>query len=139
MIYLLKFGPFVTGRFGQRAMLPPPTPLPTQRRLFRRRRRRRPPTGTVFWWEEVVARVARNDPTVTDLDLYEEYYTKHPLKLSPRAIGDAGALAIADALRVNSVLKTLNLESNDIEISGAEALADALRENSVPARALGQN
>eukprot|EP00948_MAST-09A_sp_MAST-9A-sp1_P000350 g350.t1 len=44
-------------------------------------------------------------------------------------MGDQGAEAIADALKVNKTLQRLNLSSTDISYQGAEALADALKEN----------
>ena len=44
-------------------------------------------------------------------------------------IGDAGATQLADALRVNATVHTLDLRSNSIGEAGATQLADALRVN----------
>ena len=44
-------------------------------------------------------------------------------------IGPEGAAAIAEALKVNSVLTNLNLDLNNISSRGAKAIAEALREN----------
>ena len=48
----------------------------------------------------------------------------------PLGIGDAGAQAIADALRQNSTLQQLELRGNGIGDEGAQAITDALRESS---------
>jgi hypothetical protein len=44
-------------------------------------------------------------------------------------LGEVGAAAIADALRVNTTLTELNLRGNDVGEEGAKALADALKVN----------
>jgi hypothetical protein len=44
-------------------------------------------------------------------------------------IGDQGATAIVDALKVNGALTELQLGSNNIGPSGATAIADALKVN----------
>jgi hypothetical protein len=54
---------------------------------------------------------------VTDIDLHLN------------DIGDEGASALADALKVNTSVKTINLGCNRIGNEGAAALADALKEN----------
>ena len=46
-------------------------------------------------------------------------------------IGDDGAKAIAEALKVNPVLTFLNLRWNDIGDNGARAIAEALKVNAV--------
>ena len=51
------------------------------------------------------------------------------LNLYNNQIGDAGATALADALKLNTSLTTLNLNSNQIGDDGASALADALKTN----------
>ncbi|MFH1462054.1 MAG: hypothetical protein ABIF12_03855, partial [bacterium] len=51
------------------------------------------------------------------------------LDLDYNRIGDAGALALADALKVNRTLTSLNLGRNGIHAEGAQALANALRVN----------
>ena len=55
--------------------------------------------------------------------------TLKTLDLSGDEIGDAGATALADALRVNKSLETLDLDDNHIGDAGATALADALLVN----------
>ena len=54
------------------------------------------------------------------------------LDLDANGIDDAGAEALASALRVNEVLKTLDLSYNRISAAGAAAIADALEVNGVP-------
>jgi Ran GTPase-activating protein (RanGAP) involved in mRNA processing and transport len=51
------------------------------------------------------------------------------LNLSQNAIGDRGATALAEALKLNSTLARLDLSGNAIDEAGARALASALREN----------
>jgi hypothetical protein len=46
-------------------------------------------------------------------------------------IGDEGAIAIAEALKVNAVVTTLSLGSNNIGDEGAIAIAEALKANAV--------
>ena len=46
-------------------------------------------------------------------------------------IGDGGAKAIAEALKVNAVLTILKLGSNKIGVDGAKAIAEALNVNAV--------
>ena len=53
------------------------------------------------------------------------------LKLGYNRIRDEGAKALADALRVNGVLKTLDLYHNNIRAEGATAIAEALSDNGV--------
>ena len=91
---------------------------------------------------QFVERLTQNDPTLQQLDL------------GGNSIGEAGAQAIADALRENSTLQQLDLSDNgigspgsltpasqagsdsdsesdnEIEGAGARAIADALRQNS---------
>ena len=45
------------------------------------------------------------------------------------AIGDQGATAIGEALKVNGALTELRLGSNNIGPSGATAIAEALKVN----------
>ncbi|KAJ3335265.1 hypothetical protein HDU93_005986, partial [Gonapodya sp. JEL0774] len=52
------------------------------------------------------------------------------LDLSWKSIGDAGARAIAHALKNNSAVRTLTLMGNSIGEAGASALAEALKTNS---------
>merc|ERR1711957_727890 len=51
------------------------------------------------------------------------------LDLNSTSIGNDGAKALAQALRVNTNLAVLNLDGNDIGDDGAKALAQALRVN----------
>ena len=46
-------------------------------------------------------------------------------------IGDDGAKAIAEALKVNPVLTTLSIWGNKIGAEGAKAIAEALKVNAV--------
>ncbi len=47
--------------------------------------------------------------------------------MSDYRIRDAGAIALAEVLRVNKVLVRMNLFQNYIQDSGAEYLAEAIR------------
>jgi Ran GTPase-activating protein (RanGAP) involved in mRNA processing and transport len=51
------------------------------------------------------------------------------LDLGKNHVGDKGALALAEALKSNTVLRDLNLQSNSIRREGATALATALDQN----------
>ena len=51
--------------------------------------------------------------------------------LRARSIGDAGATAIGEGLKVNAVLTELNLSDNLVGDEGAKALASALEVNKV--------
>ena len=51
------------------------------------------------------------------------------LRLYGNQIGDKGATAIAEALKVNGAMKTLELGFNNIGDDGAKALASALEVN----------
>ena len=51
------------------------------------------------------------------------------LDLSSNSIGDAGAQALAEALKTNEALTQLFLRSNSIGDAGAQALAEALKTN----------
>ncbi|KAG0375797.1 hypothetical protein BGX24_008647 [Mortierella sp. AD032] len=52
------------------------------------------------------------------------------LDLKHNSIGDNGAKTLAEALKTNSTLTTLYLQGNSIGDSGAQALAEALKSNS---------
>ena len=67
--------------------------------------------------EKSVKRLKANDPSLTELDLRSN------------SIGDDGAKAIAEALKVNTVLTTLNLDRNSIGDDGAKAIAEAFKVN----------
>ena len=58
------------------------------------------------------------------------------LDLAHCEIGDEGAVAIGNALRSNTVLRELRLQGNGIGRAGAQALADAVRINPVALRSL---
>ena len=51
--------------------------------------------------------------------------------MGDNSIGDEGAEAIAEALKVNPVLTNLNLFDNNIGDDGAKAIAEALKVNPV--------
>ena len=53
------------------------------------------------------------------------------LRLNDNNIGPEGAIAIAEALKVNAVLTELNLRLNSIGPEGAIAIAEALKVNAV--------
>jgi Ran GTPase-activating protein (RanGAP) involved in mRNA processing and transport len=69
------------------------------------------------------AAVAFLQPTTAPPNLKE-------LELTGRAMGDAGAAAVADALRHNSTLESLDLSSSSIQAAGSTFIADAMKENS---------
>ena len=46
-----------------------------------------------------------------------------------KTVGMAGWLAVADALKINKVIKTLSLDYNDLGDAGASLIAEALKEN----------
>ena len=68
--------------------------------------------------QQIVERLTQNDPTLQKLEL--------------RFLGiwDAGAQAIADALRQNSTLQQLELSDSGIGAARAQAIKDILRSNS---------
>ena len=75
---------------------------------------------------------------VVNMDLLSCLWAKNPyldeLNLSRCRMGGAGAAAIADGLRQNSTLTSIDLEDNEIGDAGAAAIAaiaDGLRQNSV--------
>jgi Ran GTPase-activating protein (RanGAP) involved in mRNA processing and transport len=53
------------------------------------------------------------------------------LDLENNKIGGEGAMAIAEALKVNAVMTTLDLGGNNIGVEGAKAIAEALKVNAV--------
>ena len=55
--------------------------------------------------------------------------TLQTVNLQFNKIGDAGATALAEALKVNTALQTVNLEDNEIGDAGAVELAEALKVN----------
>ncbi|TPX49115.1 hypothetical protein SeMB42_g02730 [Synchytrium endobioticum] len=102
------------------------------------------------WLTAQLNHVASNDPSLTELQLDDShrlnfgpnqqeqlgkalasntYLTK--LTMANLNVGTPAALAIAESLKVNRTLESLNLEDNSIQPNGIKALADALRENSV--------
>ena len=52
------------------------------------------------------------------------------LLLGGNSIGDDGAKAIAEALKVNPVLTKLDLELNDLGNAGKKAVRDAVKDRS---------
>jgi Ran GTPase-activating protein (RanGAP) involved in mRNA processing and transport len=69
-----------------------------------------------------VKRLKANDPSLTELNL------------TAKSIGDDGAKAIAEALKVNTVLTSLSLDDNSIGDDGAKAIAEGLKVNTVLTR-----
>ena len=69
-------------------------------------------------FSDQLRRLARNDPTLTELDL------------SYNVIGDTGAATIAHALLSNSTLIKLILSFDKISYTGKEAIIKALKLNS---------
>jgi len=67
--------------------------------------------------EQLLERIRENDPTLTTIDLGGSY------------IGDEGAKALTEALKVNQSLTEIDLRNNDIGAEGAKALAKALKIN----------
>ena len=57
--------------------------------------------------------------------------TTQVVTLSHDNIGDDGAKAIAEALKVNAVLTSVDLRLNSIGDDGAKAIAEALKVNAV--------
>jgi len=51
------------------------------------------------------------------------------LDLSDNSIGNEGANSLAQVLRVNTSLSSLNLRSNCIDVEGANSLARAIKVN----------
>ena len=94
---------------------------------------------------ETLRRMSGNDPTLTELTVYKESIgdaganalaealkvnkTLMALGVSCNSIGQAGAIALADALKVNNTLTTLNASGNSIGAAGAIAIAKALKVN----------
>ena len=82
------------------------------------------------------------EESLRDLSANEENYIKvlvtviainydgHPTQLHKMNISDAGAVALAQALRHNSTLMELNLSNKGISDAGAVVLAQALHHNS---------
>ena len=67
--------------------------------------------------ERLLQRIRANDPTLTTIDL------------SWNHIGEAGAQALAEALKINTSVTTIALYQNNIGDAGAQALAEALKTN----------
>ena len=65
----------------------------------------------------------------------EKSRTHHPalalLDLGNNAVGDAGAVALAEALQTNRVLEKLEIQSPSVTSSGWKALDDAMDINAV--------
>ncbi|KAL0238607.1 hypothetical protein GEMRC1_013080 [Eukaryota sp. GEM-RC1] len=64
----------------------------------------------------------------------ERFNSWNKLKPSFNSIGNEGAIALAEALKVNSTVTRINLEFNSIGNEGAIALAEALKVNSTVTR-----
>jgi Ran GTPase-activating protein (RanGAP) involved in mRNA processing and transport len=64
------------------------------------------------------------------LDLKEPNSTLQTINLGVNSIGDEGAKAVAEALKVNSTLQTIFLDNNGIGAEGAKAVAESIKVNS---------
>ncbi|CAF1472311.1 unnamed protein product, partial [Didymodactylos carnosus] len=64
---------------------------------------------------KVLEKLRSNDTTILDV--------------ASNNISDAGAKAIAEALKTNQTLTELNIENNNISDAGAKAIAEALKTN----------
>ena len=79
-------------------------------------------------WKELLQQIRANDPTLTEIYVYEEN------------IEAAGAKALAEALKTNTSVTLIDLGENKIGAAGAKALAQALKTNtSVTKIYLGKN
>jgi Leucine Rich repeat len=95
--------------------------------------------------KETLRRMSENDPTLTKLSFYNNSIgdagasalaealkvnkTLTELVVYRNIIGDAGASALAEALKVNKTLTELNVYGNSIGAAGASALVEALKVN----------
>ena len=66
---------------------------------------------------EILRRMSEDYPTLTDLNVYSN------------RIGDSGASALAEVLKMNMTLTMLNVGGNRISAAGANAVAEALKVN----------
>ncbi|KAF9933676.1 hypothetical protein BGZ67_004171 [Mortierella alpina] len=79
----------------------------------------------------VVLGSAQGKEKITDLaETLKTNSTLTTLDLRSNAIGDSGAKALGEALKTNSTLTTLDLTNNSIGDDGAKALGKALKTNS---------
>jgi len=63
-------------------------------------------------------RVRNDDPTLTEMELQLQF-----------SFGAEGAAALAEALKTNTTLTSINLEYNDLGAEGAKALVETLKTN----------
>ncbi|KAL1917957.1 uncharacterized protein VTP21DRAFT_3791 [Calcarisporiella thermophila] len=67
---------------------------------------------------------------VSALPTLAENRSLRKLDLTGLGVGDAGAMAMAEALRHNTTLHTLNMDANEITMEGFSALLHGITENS---------
>ena len=67
--------------------------------------------------EDYLNRLQNNDTNLIELNLFN------------KNIGDNGAIAISETLKVNTTLQELNISSNNIGENGAIAISEALKVN----------
>lgn len=79
---------------------------------------------------KVLAHLMRVSAVLTAINLLARCMFS-TLESEANCIGEAGAKAFAEALKVNTRLKYLNLSNSSIGNEGAKAIADALRFNTV--------
>uniref|UniRef100_A0A672KBC0 Tropomodulin 1 n=1 Tax=Sinocyclocheilus grahami TaxID=75366 RepID=A0A672KBC0_SINGR len=82
--------------------------------------------------EETLQRIKRNDPDLVEVNLNNIKLSKNPeimcLVIKQRVML-FGSQALADMLKVNTTLKSLNVESNFITGAGILALVESLKSN----------
>ena len=67
-----------------------------------------------------ISEALKTNSTLTELGLESSYWN------SKNKIGPAGAQALADMLKFNSALTSLNLYDNNIGVDGGKAIAEVL-------------
>uniref|UniRef100_A0A672KA86 Tropomodulin 1 n=1 Tax=Sinocyclocheilus grahami TaxID=75366 RepID=A0A672KA86_SINGR len=78
--------------------------------------------------EETLQRIKRNDPDLVEVNLNNIKVKQMPVVIKQRVML-FGSQALADMLKVNTTLKSLNVESNFITGAGILALVESLKSN----------
>uniref|UniRef100_A0A672KB03 Tropomodulin 1 n=2 Tax=Sinocyclocheilus grahami TaxID=75366 RepID=A0A672KB03_SINGR len=80
--------------------------------------------------EETLQRIKRNDPDLVEVNLNNiKIYTDRAGEVIKQRVMLFGSQALADMLKVNTTLKSLNVESNFITGAGILALVESLKSN----------